>query len=131
MDTGPLVAILDARDQWHGRCAATWPDVIERCITTEAVVTEASHLVQRGGGAPELPLDFLLAAGIPILGFETAGHRRAAALMKRYAGVPMDYADAALVVLAEALRITQAFTVDRRGFAAYRRQGGGAFSLLP
>ena len=87
--------------------------------------------MQRGGGAPDLPLDFVLAAGIPILGLETPGYRRAAALMKRYAGVPMDYADAALVVLAEALRITRVFSVDRRGFAAYRPQGGGASSLLP
>lgn len=131
MDTGPLVAILDARDQWHARCAAIWPDVIERCITTEAVVTEASHLVQRGSGVPELPLTFLLAAGIPILGLQVAGHRRAAALMKRYTGVPMDYADATRIVLAEALRITQVFSVDRRGFAAYRLPGRGALSALP
>ena len=131
VDTGPLVAILDSRDQWHAGCAATWPDVIERCVTTEAVLTEASHLVLRGGGAAEVPLDFLLAAGIPILGLETAGQRRAAALMRRYADIPMDYADATLVALAEALRITQVFTLDRRGFAAYRRHDAGAFALLP
>ena len=131
LDTAPLVAVLDARDQWHSQSAATWPGVIDHCVTTEAVLTEASHLVLRGGGPPERPLEFLLAAGIPVLSIEHAGRRRAVALMKRYADVPMDYADATLVVLAEALRVRQVFTMDRRGFTAYRPQGGGAFEILP
>jgi predicted nucleic acid-binding protein len=131
LDTGPLVAVLDARDQWHARCVAAWPDVIDRCLTTEAVVTEASHLVVRGGGGAELPLEFLLAAGIPILGLEVGGQRRAAVLMKRYADVPMDYADATLVALAEALHISRVFSTDRRGFTAYRRQRQGTFTLVP
>ncbi|MFQ6046240.1 MAG: hypothetical protein ACE5PT_07765, partial [Gemmatimonadales bacterium] len=69
-DTGPLVAALDRSDQWHERCTDVWPELIERCLTTEAVLTEASHLVERGGAPAALPLEFLLAAGIPILGLE-------------------------------------------------------------
>jgi predicted nucleic acid-binding protein len=130
LDTGPLVAALDARDQWHARCVAVWPTVIHRCVTTEAVVTEACHLVLRGGGRAHLPLDFLLRAQIPILGIESGGHLRAAGLMDRYTDLPMDYADASLVALGEALRITAVFTIDQRGFGAYRRSGGGAFTLV-
>jgi predicted nucleic acid-binding protein len=130
LDTGPLVAVLDARDQWHGPCAAVWPDIIHRCVTTEAVVTEACHFALRGGHA-QLPLDFLLRASIPIVGIETSGQRRAAALMVRYASVPMDYADATLVVLGEALDITTVFTTDRRGFASYRPPRRERFELLP
>lgn len=125
------MAVLDAADAAHRSCLAIWPEVIERCLTTEAVVTEATHHMARGGGPAHLPLDFLLAAGIPILGLETRGQHRAAALMERYANVPMDYADAALVALAEVFRISQVFTLDRRGFATYRWQGVGTFALLP
>lgn len=94
-------------------------------------MTEACHLVLRGRGTAHAPLDFLVAAGIPILGLETGGHRRAAALMARYAGLPMDFADATLVALAEAMHISTVFTTDRRGFATYRPPRGERFTLLP
>lgn len=131
LDTGPLVALLDAADRWHRRCADLLAAHLTRCITTEAVVTEASHLVGRGGGPAHLPLDALLAGGIPILGLEPPGHRQAARLMARYRNLPMDYADATLLVLADALDIDRVLTLDRRGFAAYRRGGGSAMTLLP
>lgn len=131
LDTGPLVALLDRRDQWHARCAAELLAVIPRCLTVDAVVAEACHLVSRGGGAPDVPLEFLLTAGIPIVGLETGGHRRAASLMRLYSRVPMDFADACLVALAEALDITTACTIDIRGFRAYRPPRGKRFTILP
>jgi predicted nucleic acid-binding protein len=51
--------------------------------------------------------------------------------MDRYAAVPMDFADASLVVLAQALDLNTALSTDRRGFSAYRATRGGAFRLLP
>lgn len=51
--------------------------------------------------------------------------------MEQYRNVPMDYADATLVALAEDLRATQAFTLDRKGFSIYRLYGRQAFDLLP
>ncbi len=130
LDTGPLVAVLDRRDQWHARCALVWPEVIHRCVTTEAVVTEASHLAARAAGEAARPLEFLLAAGIPIVPLDPAAHRQAAHLMRRYAGTPMDYADATLVVVADALGVAAVFTTDRRGFAAYRGARGTGLDLL-
>ena len=78
-----------------------------------------------------MPLELLLAADVPIVDLERAGHERSVSLMKKYAGVPMDYADATLVVAAEALRISTVFTLDRKGFRSYRRSGTGSFALLP
>ena len=131
LDTGPLVAVLDRHDQWHPACAAHLPSVIDRCLTVEGVVAEACHLVSRGGGPPHAPLDFLLAAGIPIVGLETGGHRRASSLMRQYNRIPMDFADACLVAISEALLITAAFTTDLRGFRAYRPPRGKRFTILP
>ena len=131
LDTGPLVAVLDASDQWHTRCVEVWPEVIARCLTTEAVVTEACHLVLRGGDAASPPLTFLMRAGIPVLGLPADGLHRAATLMDRFANLPMDYADATLVVVGEALQIGTVFTTDRRGFTTYRLPHGKRFTLLP
>jgi predicted nucleic acid-binding protein len=90
----------------------------------------ASHLVGRGG-SPSLPLELLLATGIPIVPLERAGHEHATRLMRRYADVPMDYADATLVVVAEALKLGDVLTTDRRGFRAYRRSGRAKFRVVP
>jgi len=131
LDTGQRVAALDSRDKWHRACVKIWPDLITRCVTTEAVVTEACHLVGRGRHSSSLPLEFLLRGEIPILSLPVGGQERAVDLMKRYAAVPMDYADATLVAAAEALGISEVFTLDRRGFAAYRRPRGARFTILP
>ena len=131
LDTGPIVATLDARDQWHRHCASDMEQLADRCVTTEAVVTEACHMVGRGGARSALVLDFLLAAEIPVLSLEVKALREAARLMDRYADVPMDFADASLVVVSHALDITNAFTIDRRGFRAYRTARGGAYQVFP
>lgn len=131
LDTGPLVAVLDARDQWHRACAAVWPEVINRCVTTEAVVAEACHLALRGRASASAPIRFLATAGIPVLSLPVGGLERAATLMDRYERLPMDFADATLVAVAEALQIATVFTTDRRGFAAYRRPRARHFEILP
>ena len=130
LDTGPLVAVLDRADQGHQACAGLWNDIADRCITTEAVVTEASHLVGRGG-LSSIPIELLLAARIPIVSLERAGHDHAARLMRRYATLPMDYADATLVVVADAIGASTVFSLDRRGFMTYRRSTGSTFTVLP
>jgi predicted nucleic acid-binding protein len=40
--------------------------------------------------------------------------------MSKYEDLPMDFADATLVVLAETLGTTSIFTLDRRDFGVYR-----------
>ena len=130
LDTGPLVAVLDRGDPNHEACVTLWHDIADRCITTEAVVTEATHLAGRAGGS-SLPLELLLAAGIPVVSIERGGHEQAVRLMRRYAALPMDYTDAALVIVADAVRLNTIFTLDRKGFLMYRRGDGSSFTILP
>ncbi len=131
LDTGPIVAFLDAADQWHVQCADAWRDMADKCVTTDAVVTEACHLIGRSRATSALALEFLLAAEIPILGLERPLHEYAAYLMNRYADLPMDYADASLVAVADALKISAVFTTDRKGFRTYRPSRGSHFEILP
>ena len=131
LDTGPIVATLDASDQWHRSCADSVIELIARCVTTEAVVTEACHLVGRGRARASLVLDFLLDADVPILSLDRSSLRHAARLMDRYATVPMDFADAALVTLADGLQLGAVLTTDRRGFRTYRLASGQAFHIYP
>jgi hypothetical protein len=52
-------------------------------------------------------------------------------LMRKYRDLPMDFADAALVTVAEREGIRRIFTLDRRDFEVYRPAKLGRFSLIP
>jgi|SRR6185295_12794715 len=53
------------------------------------------------------------------------------ALVKKYSDLPMDFADATLVVLAEELGTDLVFTTDYRDFGVYRAGGKRRFQILP
>ena len=50
--------------------------------------------------------------------------------MRQYADIPMDFADASLVVAAETLGIARIITFDRH-FKAYRIDGHKPFNIIP
>ena len=52
-------------------------------------------------------------------------------LIARHRDVPMDFADATLVAVAEELGIATVFTLDRRGFATYRWRKTRRFEIVP
>lgn len=51
--------------------------------------------------------------------------------MKKYADLPMDFADATLVVLGEDLDTDLIFTTDYRDFGVYRAKGKRRFQIFP
>jgi len=51
--------------------------------------------------------------------------------MTQYATLPMDFADASLVVAAERLNLRRVFTLDRRDFLLYRPRNVAAFEVFP
>ena len=57
--------------------------------------------------------------------------RRVRVLLDKYADLPMDYADATLVALAEELRSALILTTDRTDFSVYRLHGRTSFRILP
>ena len=130
MDAGPIIAVLDSRDQWHAQAVLAWPGLVRRCVTTEAALVEASHLLARGRGDHAVALEFLLANEVPILAPHMMLHEACFQIMRRW-GAAMDYGDAVLVALAGRLGIHHIFTFDRRGFAEYRALHGRHFEIIP
>lgn len=131
LDAGPIVALLDRRDQWHASSSGAWQQLAHRCVTTEAVLAESCHLMLRGRYVPALAVELVLDAKIPIIPLDREAHEHAARLMNDYADLPMDYADASLVTLADTLGVSRVFTTDRRGFATYRSMQGKHFEVVP
>lgn len=131
LDTGALVAVLDRSQAVHRACAGFFESWAGPVVTTEAVLTEATHLLGRVDRGREVCVEFLLNGGAVLVPSSLASLRRCRALLEQYADVPMDFADATLVVLAEELRTNMIFTTDRRDFDIYRIRGRDRFRVLP
>jgi hypothetical protein len=131
LDTGPFVALLDRSERNHERCVAFFRYFRGRLITTEPVLTEAVYLLGPSFSRQKPALDFVLAGGAELIPMVPALLKRCAHLMSKYSDVPMDYADATLVAVAEALGIRDVLTLDRRGFSVYRYASRGSFRIFP
>jgi predicted nucleic acid-binding protein len=134
LDTGFLVALVNAADPDHAACARVWDELRARVVTVEGVLVEAAHLLRprrRARGGQEAAMSLVLAVGAAIVPLDAERLARASALMARYHDVPMDLVDALLVTTAEQLAITEVLTLDRRGFGAYRLGRGRGFAMLP
>ena len=131
VDTGPLVALFDPSDRDHEVCTAELGTLSQsRLVTTLAVLTEASYLLAFSAEAQRGVIEFVGAGAIELPELDASDLARAAGLMKKYQDLPMDLADATLVVLAERLRTSRIFTLDRQDFSVYR-VGRKAFHILP
>ena len=121
-DSGFLYALVDRRDAWHQRAVAQAGTVAEGWITTWPVLAEVCHLFHRRLAprqASELMAD--VADGLLMVwDLPQERHHRIPALMLQYANLPMDLADASLVLLAEHLGHGRILSTDERDFESYR-----------
>jgi predicted nucleic acid-binding protein len=124
VDTGPLVALFDPRDGQHARCVRALRGIREPIYTTTSVLTEAFHMLQPQSIGADRLREFVEKGGLSIWFFDRPGLTRAFELMEVYADHPMDFADASLVVAAEALGTRKIFTIDRKDFQTYRVRRG-------
>ena len=129
IDTGPLVAVLDADSQYHDWALQIWENSVAPALTCEAVITEATFLFQRDGIRVD-PLFRLLSNGALKIGMAaTDSIEDIHALMKRYGDAPMSFADACMVRLSEKNPHHRVVTFDSH-FNYYRRHGNKVIPTL-
>lgn len=129
LDTGPLVALMDPREAHHTWARAAFARLRLPLTTCQAVLTETCFLLSD----QPMPLAAFrrhVQAGhfVDALDFARLAPRMME-LMERYANVPMSFADACLVALAEATPEARIFTLDR-DFLIYRRHDDKPLALL-
>src|SRR5665213_4546356 len=120
VDTGFLIGLLDSRDRHHRWAAELALRQPPPWVTCEAVLSEAFHLL---GPRDAEPLGALLGRGALATSFhfdETTVP--VLALMRKYANVPMSFADACLVRMTEVLPNPVLLTTNT-DFHVYRRNG--------
>lgn len=131
-DTGPLVALIDKRDPHHARCVAALAALPPSPLfTTWPCLTEAMHLLYRASGisAQNILWQYLSDRLILLhLGPEYEW-RRMQELMNQYADMPLDLADASLIMAADQLGDCRLFTVDNR-LRVVRLESGQHFDIV-
>ena len=112
IDAGPIIALFNKDDKYHkkiknflkkydGKLTSTWP-----------VVTEVSHMLDFN---VQTQIDFLTwiqLGGVNIEAIENENIGRIIELSMKYSDLPLDLADASLVVLSEKLKIKEIITID-------------------
>ncbi len=133
LDTGPLLAALDAADPDHGRCAALLRDATERLLVPGLVLAELGYWCKKRLGV-DAWLVFLedVEGGAYELAYPTVEEiARCRALQTRYADLGLGIVDASIVALLERLEEPVLATLDRRHFGAIRPAHVEALRLIP
>ncbi len=131
LDTGPLVAFLDADDPSHEMVARKLPGFRGEFITTDAVISEAMYFAGGMRRGPEGLVRFVQMTRTRVVDCCQLPQLAAAVvLMRKYAEMGMDFADATLVCLAEKVPCYNVCTLDRRDFSIFRTPSGRRFNLV-
>ena len=121
-DTGFWVALANRKDRHHAQ-AKVWLDAVdEGLLSTWPVVTETCHLLLHRLG-PESQQRYMRSysdGAFDLFELERQHAPRITSLMQQYAQLPMDLADASLVIVAEHLGHGRILSTDQRDFHTYR-----------
>lgn len=131
IDTGPLVAILDADDPAHEKCVEAFRSLPAPNYTCWPVLTEACYLLRKFPKAVAALLDEVADGdliALPLESDDVAGVRQT---FDTYHDQQVDLADACLVHLANREGIEQVFTLDRRHFSVFQTPDGKVLNILP
>lgn len=134
-DTGHGIALFNRGDAHHARALEVSATLREGHITTWPVLTECTNVwsARAGGQLARRFLERCFAGALQIAELRVEERPRILELMTRHAGLPMDLADASLVVLAERLGDGRILSTDQRDFESYRWKNTEPFRnlLLP
>lgn len=132
VDTGAWLALTDRSDAYHIRCREFFRCNREPLMTTYPVLVECVHLMfKRIGVAKTLSwMETLAAHGVGVFVMRADHLPRISVLMRQYADLPMDLADASLVLLAEENGEGRIVSTDERDFHTYRWKSQHPFHNL-
>lgn len=134
-DSGYWVALGNPKDRHHERALHLFKTLDAMPITTWPVITEVCHLlsIRVGQNAQQAFIQSLEKGASRLFQLNNDHFGQIQQLMHRYRNLPMDLADASLVLLAEALGHGRILSTDQRDFQSYRWKNHEPFDnlLLP
>lgn len=129
IDSGPLIALFDRSDKYHGASVEFVKSNKFELITTIASITETLHLLGFNRNAQIDFLKWIHSGGVSIESITANDFLEIRALTEKYIDLPMDFADACLVFLGNKLEIDTIAIIDR-DFDIYRLKSAKPFTVL-
>jgi predicted nucleic acid-binding protein len=122
IDAGPLIALFDSSDNFHAKVFHLLKKNQFRFISTLVVFTEVSHMLDFNCKAQQDFYEWAMLKGVFLSDINQNDLPRIVSLTKKYSDLPMDFADASLVVAAEKTGIRKIISLDK-DFDVYRLPG--------
>lgn len=122
IDAGPLIALFDAGDKNHRKMRDFLKGCQYRYVSTLAVFTEVSHMLDFSAAAQRDFYEWVMFKGVIISDINQNDMSRLVELTGKYADLPMDFADGTLIITAEKTGIREIISLDK-DFDIYRLPG--------
>jgi predicted nucleic acid-binding protein len=119
IDAGPIIALFNKRDAYHTKAVNFLKEHPFQYYTTWPVITEASHMLDFSTAAQMNLLKWIERGGIHLVDLDRDGLRRMIQLSEKFIDVPMDLADASMMVASEKLNTLKILSIDG-DFYVYR-----------
>jgi hypothetical protein len=131
-DTGPLLALIDARQPEHVQCRRVLDAAPVPLTTTWPCFVEAMYMLRSRGGPRYQNRLWAMATRkvITIHQHAEAELARMQLFMERYDNMLMDLAHASLMAASEATNDRKLFTLDKN-FRIYRFEDDSYFEVVP
>ncbi len=119
VDAGPLIALFDKSDRYHQQAVSFLKKNQATLVSTWPVITEATHMLDFSTKTQINLLTWINRGGLQIFDLEFYHLIRIIELSEKFNDVPMDFADATLIVASEAKGISKIASIDS-DFYIYR-----------
>lgn len=133
LDTGPILALLDAGDPAHERSVAMVDELREDLVVPGCVLVEVDYWARKllGPAAWDIFVEDIAAGAYRLEPLTLDDLRRASELECRYQDLDLGLVDASVIALCERLGETKVATLDRRDFSVVRPSHCDSLQLLP
>lgn len=133
LDTGPLLALLDADDPAHVRCVSMTEAVGEDLAVPITVLPELDYWVVKflGQDVWTAFIEDVVQGAYRLLHLDEQDVLRAAELEAQYADLELGFVDASVISLCERLGERKVATLDRRDFSVVKPRHCDRLTLLP
>ncbi len=132
LDTGFLLAVLDADDEFHQVCTTALLNEPQPLLS-DMVLPELGFMILRELGYPVLVhfLQSVVRGELVIERITNDDLTRTAEILEKYADSRIDFVDCVIAAMAERLEIETILTVDQRHFQLFRPRHCSHFKILP
>jgi predicted nucleic acid-binding protein len=133
LDTGPILALLDAGDPAHGASVAMVDEVREDLVVPTCVLVEVDYWAHKllGQATWDIFVEDISSGAYRLEPLTVPDLERAAELERQHRELDLGLVDASVIALCERLGETKVATLDRRDFSVVRPRHCDSLRLLP